>query len=256
MPAMHGYTRDCECFCEYRPTGKVLREEDTKGKMMSSIRVSAKNLVRHLILRTRYARYLLPQYESEFYPPNLTFLATELMKRAEVPGNVLEVGCYRGGTSIWLCKALQAIGSEKRYFALDTFEGFPETHVAHEVSARGKDEAALRRFFVNNSQFAFDKTMEVNGFDFVKSIKADAAEFDYAPLGNMAFALIDVDLYLPVKAALQKVVPLMSPGGCIVIDDCVTHGMFDGAYAAFKEYAEPHGLPLRIENNKLGVIEC
>jgi len=53
----------------------------------------------------------------------------------------------------------------------------------------------------------------------LKSVQSDATRFDFSSVGPIAFALIDMDLYIPVKDVLPKVFKHMAPGGVVVVDD-------------------------------------
>ena len=85
--------------------------------------------------------------------------------------------------------------------------------------------------------------------------KADACEFDYQALGPIAFAYIDVDLYRPVKASLQRILPNMAKGGLIIVDDCdADHDLWDGAFHAYTEFCEQHNISQEIVCQKFGII--
>jgi O-methyltransferase len=99
------------------------------------------------------------------------------------------------------------------------------------------------------------KTLDLNGFPGVTLVKADASTYDYSRHDQISFALIDVDLYLPVRKALDAIWPRMADGGIIVIDDCAPENIYDGALQAYREFVAERGLPDRVVHTKLGVIE-
>ena len=92
------------------------------------------------------------------------------------------------------------------------------------------------------------------GYTNIKSFKADASTFDFAAFAPIAFALIDVDIYRPVKLSLQHIHPHMSKSGVIVVDDCSADGIWDGAYQAYMEFCSERGLAPEIVCGKLGLI--
>lgn len=214
----------------------------------------AGDIVKNLLYKTRFARWFCITYDFQYMPPNLCLLAQLLKEAIKVQGTILEVGCFRGATTVWLCKYLETVEEDRRYFALDTFSGFVEEHATYEEEKRKKSSRAILGNFSKNSQAWFDKTMEVNNIKNVTSIKADASVYDYSKLGPIAFALIDVDLYVPVRDALNKIFPLMSPGGVIAVDDCKEDSLFDGAREAYLQFVDAKGLPRVIENSKIGII--
>ncbi len=85
-------------------------------------------------------------------------------------------------------------------------------------------------------------------------IQADIKTYDMEPLSPISFCLIDVDLYLPVKAALEKVVRLMHPGGIVVVDDCQEHPLWDGALQAYQEFTSEHGIDPKIVEGQFGLV--
>jgi O-methyltransferase len=215
-----------------------------------------KTLAKKTLYATPFGRYFAHRFAYNFSPRQLCFLAGCIDRTAEVPGAVVEIGCFVGHTTIWLNKHMDAEKIEKPYYALDTFAGFVPSQVEHELEHRGKSgfRAVMRHGFSVNSKFMFDRQLRWNGITRVTSIEADAAKFDYTSIGAISFALVDVDLYVPVKAALEKVYPLVQRGGIIVIDDCAPDNVYDGALQAYEEFTGERGLPRTYEHRKLGVI--
>lgn len=212
-------------------------------------------IFKELQIRSPLRRYFFHRYQYMFNPAQLGFLAECVERTAAVNGAIVEIGCASGATTVFLNKHLDALKVEKPYFAVDTFGGFTPEDVDVELKERGKSGESLDAFAVNSKRW-FDFTMSLNDVRRVTSIEADANTFDYNRLGRIAFCLIDVDLYRPVKKALQEVLPRMAPGGIVVIDDCSTAATaFDGALQAYQECVGERGLPSRIVHGKLGVIE-
>jgi len=212
-----------------------------------------KSLMRSIIYATPLFRYFVPRYRSTYVPAHLCRLIDLLDRTVDIPGSIIEVGCFRGETTIWLNRHLEDKKIEKPYYALDTFGGFRDADLAYEVTSRGKNLSDLSAFASNRRSW-FDKTMRLNGFNNVISIQADASKFDYSTVAPISFALVDLDLYLPMKAALEKVFSVLSPGGILVADDCQADINYDGALEAFTEFVSSHHLPLRIDFDRLGVV--
>lgn len=212
-----------------------------------------KILVRSVVYATPLFRYFAPRYRSTYVPSHLCRLIDLLNQTVDIPGSIIEVGCFRGETTIWLNRHMKDLQIEKPYYALDTFGGFTDSDLAHEVTRRGKKISEIYGF-ASNSRSWFDKTMRLNGFDKVISIQADAAKFDYSTVAPISFALVDLDLYLPMKSALKEVFSFLSSGGILVADDCDPNTNYDGAHQAFTEFVSRYHLPLRIDLDRLGVV--
>ncbi len=214
-------------------------------------------LVKRALFWSPLRSYLLYKYRYAFTPAQLarlTVLATEAVGQ---PGDFCEIGCYRGYTTVWLNRHLDAIAPARRYWAIDTFGGFVPADVAHERSARGKDSVedgrALDKFTVNSQRW-FDRTMTLNGITRVTSHAAAVQDFAFPADARFCFVLLDVDLYQPTRVALEKLWPLLSPGGVVVIDDCHAGHVYDGSRQALEEFCAGQGLTCEVVETKLGVL--
>lgn len=219
------------------------------------INVGGKTLVKHILYRTPLAKVFAHSYVYNFSPAQLSFLCQCIDATRELRGSIVEVGCFLGHTTIFLNKHMDFSEMEKPYYALDTFDGFLEEDIDHEVKTRGKRKADIAASFKGNSKYFFDKHMVLNSITRVSSIQADASTFDFAQIGPVSFGLIDVDLYHPVSASLKRIHGQLEPGGIIVVDDCKANNSFDGALQAYNEFVAGHGLAPRITHEKLGVIQ-
>ena len=212
-------------------------------------------VIKELQIRSPLKRYFFPRYQYMFSPAQLCFLCECVERAVAIDGALVEIGCAQGQTTVFLNKHIDALKADKKYFAIDTFGGFTPEDVRVERNERGKTGESLTAFAVNSKRW-FDYTMSINSVERVTSIEADANTFNYDQLGRVAFCLVDVDLYRPVKHALQEIWPRMAPGGIVVVDDCTKEQVdFDGALQAYEEFVRERGMPSRIVHGKLGVIE-
>ncbi|HVZ66303.1 MAG TPA: TylF/MycF/NovP-related O-methyltransferase [Lacunisphaera sp.] len=214
-------------------------------------------LVKRALFWSPLRSYLLYKYRYAFTPAQLARLTALVTEAVAVPGDLCEIGCYRGYTTVFLNRHLDLVAPHKRYLALDTFGGFVAGDVAHEMTKRGKDSAddrrALAKFTINSRRW-FDRTMLANGITRVTSEAAAVQDFEFPAEVTYCFALIDVDLYLPTKAALEKLWPRLSAGGVIVIDDCHPGHVYDGSRQALEEFCAANGLRFEVVETKLAVL--
>ncbi len=215
--------------------------------------MKSRGLLSRVLYHSPFFALVAARYPYFFTPAQLAYLCDCLDRTLDLPGCIVEVGCARGFTTIFLNRHLRARGIQKPYYALDTFGGFTGRDVSHEVEARGKSPRLGTHFTVNDQRW-FDRSMQLAGCSNVRSIKCDAVEFDYSSLGPIALALCDVDLYLPSKSALKGTYDHLLPGGIIVCDDCVPSGCYDGALLAYQEMVAENGCAQSIVHDKLGVI--
>ena len=200
-----------------------------------------------------FDRSLFSLYRYMFSPNQLIFLTQCLSETRDAAGCYVEIGCAQGRTTAFLRKYMDENGIAKDYYAIDTFGGFVPEHVEYEVSRRSKD-SVISQIFADNKRAWFDHALRISGVDAVQSVECDATTFDFDRIGPIAFALLDVDLYLPIKDILPKLYRNLSPGGIIVVDDCMPHELWDGALAAYEEFAAQTGIEPDIRHEKLGII--
>jgi O-methyltransferase len=214
-------------------------------------------LVKRALFWSPLRPYLLYKYRYAFTPAQLARLTELATEAAAVPGDFCEIGCYRGYTTVFLNRHLDAIAPAKRYWAIDTFGGFVPADVSHEKKVRGKasreDERALDKFTVNSRRW-FEANLRENGITRVSTHAAAVQDFAFPADTRLCFVLLDVDLYLPTAAALEKIWPLLAPGGLVVVDDCQTDHVYDGSRQAVAEFCARHGLGHELVETKLAVL--
>lgn len=198
-------------------------------------------------------RTLFNVYPFMHEPHQLKYLLECIDKTSEVPGVYLEIGCAYGATTAFLKKYMDRLGIKHRYIAIDTFSGFTDDDVEHEIRIRNKSPR-MREIFSSNKREWVQHSLDIAGVREVELVERDCTKYDYSSLGGIAFCLIDVDLYKPVLATLEMIYRELSPGGIVVVDDCQPHDLWDGALQAYNEFVEEKGMPKEICSGKYGVI--
>jgi O-methyltransferase len=199
-------------------------------------------------------RIWMAQYNYMFTPAQLAFLVRCLEETKILPGPIVEVGCARGQTTLYLNKHLLSASIQKPYICIDTFEGFTRSDIRYEIEVRKKDPGFTWNGFSYNKKRWFDRALEINGIGHVQSMKADVNTFAFQGIENISFCLLDVDLYLPVKSSLGKLAAKMARGGILVIDDCAPDSVFDGALQAYQEFIAENSVRSEIVCGKLAVL--
>ena len=200
-----------------------------------------------------YDKTFFGVYPYAFDPKQLIFLTECISQVARVSGCFVEAGCDRGATTVLLKKFMNTEQVDRDYYAIDTFSGFISEHVEHEIDIRGKP-ARIGSYFVNNKKAWFDKTMALHKIRRVTSVECDVTKFDFASISPVAFCLLDVDLYCPIKEVLPKIYAAMVPGAIMIIDDCKASDLWDGALQAYDEFVSERQLPREIVAEKLGIV--
>ncbi|HLP29540.1 MAG TPA: TylF/MycF/NovP-related O-methyltransferase [Candidatus Didemnitutus sp.] len=211
-------------------------------------------IAKSFLFHTPLRKFFFTRYQHMFTAAQLCYICEQLGKTKDVPGLVVEVGCYVGASTLFLNSYMTALGFNKQYVAIDTFEGFTKEDVGYEVNDRKKPPSTISGFRANKQKW-FDWTVKSHGHDRVVSVKADVNSYDFTQLGPISFALIDVDLYRPIIVSLHAVYKLLSPGGIIIVDDCWEEGnVFDGSYFAYLEFMKELGVEPEIVLGQLGIV--
>ncbi|MFT5105475.1 MAG: O-methyltransferase [Pseudoalteromonas tetraodonis] len=225
-----------------------------------SIKRSISKFIKGVQYQSPLKKYLHHHYEYFFNPCELWYLCECIGRGLRAEGSFLEIGCARGATTVFLNRHLDneleknPSLDDKAYHCIDTFSGFRDAQVSFEIEQRSKRGADYSDYALNDKKW-FDQMLVRNRISRVTTHEADAAEFDYGELGNLAFVLLDVDLYLPTKSALEKIYPLLGKGGILIVDDCKPDNKYDGAEQAFREFVSENDIDSSIEFGKFGVIK-
>lgn len=193
------------------------------------------------------------KYHYMFSPGQIKTLLELVLESKDVRGSYVEVGCAFGATTVLLKKYMDELGLDRRCYALDTFSGFVDSHADHDINALGKNPE-LKKAFRRNSVDWLRATLRVGGVSGVHIVKGDATEFDFRTIPDIAFALLDVDLYKPISNILPKLYDRLAPGGLIVVDDCEAGDKWEGALVAYTEFMTQRGEELNIVSGKLGLV--
>jgi O-methyltransferase len=209
----------------------------------------------HLAAPVVYSRQPFVKYPYMNPPSELMELTRQLLS-VNSTGSVVEVGCNQGWTTCFLVEALMEQGLKRDYVCIDTFTGFTPADAEVEYKSRGKAAGTYDDNFLINHPKWLKASLQRFGYSSVSVHKADATTFNYQALGKIAFALIDLDLYRPVRESLKRIIPHIVKGGMVVVDDCnnAENGRWDGAYQAFMETCQERNIPPEIVCRKLGII--
>jgi O-methyltransferase len=169
--------------------------------------------------------------------------------RAAIPGDIVECGVWRGGSSMAMALALLANGdTSRRLFLYDTFEGMTAATNA-DVDDRGQRADALLagaarteggvwaiasledvRRNVQLTRYPKERVTFVKGA-VEQTLSGTAPD-------QIAVLRLDTDWYESTKAELDYLYPRLAMGGVLIIDD---YGHWQGARRAVDEYFAARG---------------
>jgi hypothetical protein len=165
---------------------------------------------------------------------NVQFCVEDVLAK-KVPGDFIETGVWRGGTTILMRAVLAAHNiTDRTVWVADSFAGLPPPtpekypadkdmvlHLQPKLSiSRAEVEANFKRYGLLDSQVHF-----LQGW-FSQTLPI-------APIDKLAVLRLDGDLYESTMDALISLYPKLSPGGYIIVDD---YGALDVCRKAVEDY--------------------
>lgn len=181
----------------------------------------------------------------------------------DIPGWIVECGIYRGFSFFALGKFLEifCMGDKTRKIVgFDNFEGFTPLHkedgfedekcTRHEYGTNPsnfKDDFFKLLNLANTDCFApWSERMIVVDGDARFSIPIFCRE---NPGLRLSMLHIDIDIYEPVKTALENLYPRLVPGGIVVLDE-FAHKDWPGESSALEHcFKEKNGLCQNLEHS-------
>ncbi|BBX68080.1 TylF/MycF/NovP-related O-methyltransferase [Mycolicibacterium psychrotolerans] len=200
-------------------------------------------------------RLMSPQYPYKLDPGELCAMVGFIDATRGTGAAVVEIGVAQGDTSVFLLEHLKTTGDDRTVHLFDTFAGFTETSLDHEVQARGKKRTELDKFRYGD-EARFNANLRRLGYSRFQVHSGDAAEFDWPSLGPLGAVILDIDLYQPTIEILEVIFPRLVPGGGIVLDDCLPDTPWDGSLQAYEEFIQDHALPFERAGHKGAVVRA
>jgi Macrocin-O-methyltransferase (TylF) len=195
--------------------------------------------------------------ENEFYRRCSADRISKFLSHAKLyemslglPGHFVEAGVFKGASFCRFRKLGRLFHPDhtRQFIGFDVFGKFPDPQY-------GPDKAELeRQWSVDGdhgiSRPALQKLLEEQGLaQNVELVEGDIRESMPRYLAerqqiSLSIVNIDLDLYEPIKAALEHLFPLVVRGGVVILDD---YEGFPGAKRAVDEYLAEHRRPERIQ---------
>jgi O-methyltransferase len=163
----------------------------------------------------------------------------EQLLKDNIPGDLIETGVWRGGSTI-LMKALLKVHDDnsRSVWVADSFEGLPKPN----AELYPADAADQHHEF---TELAVSQDIVAENFrrlglldDRVKFLKGWFKDtLASAPIEKLALLRLDGDMYESTMDALVALYPKLSLGGFVIIDD---YGCVEGCRRAVQDYRKQH----------------
>lgn len=130
-----------------------------------------------------------------------------------IPGAILEVGVWRGGTGAIMATRAAALGFTETVYLCDTWEDVVKTGAVDTYYHDGKHD--------NTSPEIVEELVRRAGLTNVQLLRGIFPEDTGDKIADETFRLchIDVDVYQSAKDVLEWIWPRLSTGGVVVFDD-------------------------------------
>lgn len=130
------------------------------------------------------------------------------------PGHIVEYGSYRGGSAIFMAHLAKALHPGMKIFAMDSYEGMPETDKQVDAHNAGDfSDVDLEKLRARVSSLKLDNLELIKG----RFEKTHDRVMNVA--GAIRLAHIDCDIASAVRFSYEGVKPHVVQGGYIVFDD-------------------------------------
>ena len=171
----------------------------------------------------------------------------------DIPGHIVECGVNRGN-SFMLFSHLSSIHEpyaiNRKIVGFDSFEGFRSLSDQHDPDDISENDFNFTKTFENLKQSInlFDQNRPISHMPRCELVKGDAVDtipeyIESHPEMTIALLYIDFDVYKPTVVALKKLLPLVSKGGIVVLDE-FNYDKFPGETAALKDVLDVGGIRL------------
>ncbi|NVB43107.1 class I SAM-dependent methyltransferase [Pseudenhygromyxa sp. WMMC2535] len=184
-------------------------------------------------------------------PELMDSLASECARvlRAGVPGDFVDVGVWKGGSSMIMKSVNDYLGGTRRISCLDIYDTMDlqvidaEDPVDDRIIVSALDLArehfgteGVRTSIAEIRQNFRELGVGLDGVEFLRG-NLISPDFPFDRVGEIALLRIDCDFYTATKNTLARLYPKVQPGGTIIFDDYYLEG-FGEARAADEFRAE------------------
>jgi len=131
----------------------------------------------------------------------------------KIPGEVVEIGCFKGITSILMQKTLDQYRSNKRIHAYDSFKGLPKKSIKDGKTyfKEGFCKAQKEDLIKNYKKYKVKLPVIHEGL-FKDTLPKELPD-------KISFAHLDGDFYSSTKEGLKHLYPRLSKGAIVIVDD-------------------------------------
>jgi len=175
-----------------------------------------------------------------------TILACQYALENNIAGDFVECGVWRGGQALLAAAVFKQMGSDKKVWLYDTFEGFinvERTSMDYSIDVKNIEahnehidlmfHSKEAKNSLDDVKTAFERAgLLSDNVIFVQGLVENTLESESVP-EKVAVLRLDTDFYSSTLKELQTLYPRLEHGGVLIVDD---YGYCEGARKAVEEY--------------------
>jgi len=177
-------------------------------------------------------------YESYLDTLSIKELSDSINELKDLPGNIIECGCARCGTSSILAHYLKENKIEKILFALDSFVGFDEKELLEERKL-GLTNLDSKSFTYSSYEYVVKKIKKLELSDKIIPIKGFFEKTMPNLDSKFCMGFIDCDLSKSISFVTENIWSRLTPGGQLFFDD-YDNIEFKGVKIAVDDFIKNH----------------
>lgn len=180
---------------------------------------------------------------------NINDMISYIVKN-NIPGDILDIGVFKGYSSYLALNKLNSLGiNDREFYLYDTFEGMPLPTPEDGKNIINIHKRETNNSKTNSSKWAFGSLTEVKNN--LKNVKYPKDKIHYVKgmventLPNhshkqIAYMRLDTDFYSSTKIELECLYPYLSEGGVVIVDDY--DSKFKGCNLAVHEFFDANNI--------------
>ena len=167
------------------------------------------------------------------------------LRAAPISGAIVECGTWKGGM---IAGIAQLLGTDRKYFLFDSFEGLPEVEPVDGPAAKQWQEATDSPRYYDNCTASEEEAAAAMSLARITDANLVKGWFEHT-LPNATFPdgiailRMDADWYKSTYEILSSLFPAVNEHGLIIIDD---YYQWEGCSKAVHDYLSEHKRPERI----------
>lgn len=151
-------------------------------------------------------------------PSSISIVLDALDKTATIPGDIVECGVWKGHSLASIAAKLKAMGSRKRLWAFDSFEGLPEPSAPDRIGDAFHPKA-LKGHFGDTGLDLVKRKLAAVGYEPFELRKGWFDQTLHEAPAPLSLVFLDCDLHDSYVTCLNELWPKLAVGGIMVFDE-------------------------------------